>query len=526
MKPYRFASLLFLFLNLVYFNSNAQAPVWKTAIGAPILDSTTFTFFNDLQTDPEGNVYIFSYLTGISKYSPQGTQLWSKNIPAQSFSKDAAGNTYLTGILSKDLVINNFTLTCDSFEVGVFIVKLDPAGNAVWAEKSQPKFRFGLNDGPSLSALKISTDSAGNSLIAGYTYGGVTFGSLTFAPSATNHATHFIVKYDPLGNPEWIHENQYPYPNGMALGPQNSYYIIGGKKLLKVSESGLLLWQKEFTVPSNSGNAQYNYLAVDKQGNCFVSGTTESAISVDSLTLKNSGTRNNFLVKYSDSGKLRWAKINQHLSDSSSSYGGALDVKSGQVYVTGTFYGTTTFDKRLPDLRTTLQMPQVFVAKISADNGMPYWMKQTTNANYAQGNALACLPNGEAFIAGFYHPAGCTFDNITLLNTPNSRENFFVAKLSASTALPLEPATDSEPETPIGCRFCPNPASSKVTINMPEFGTGDAIVYNTAGQKIYTGSLSEQGQLVIKVTDLAAGMYLVKLDLEGRTETQKLIVTH
>src|SRR5688572_15497741 len=196
MKAYRFCCLLFLFLNLVYFNSKAQVPVWKTAVAPPILDSTTFTFFNDLQTDPEGNVYISSYLTRISKYSPQGTQLWSKNIPAESFSKDAAGYIYLTGILSKDLVINNFTLTCDSFAVAVFIIKLDPAGNAVWAEKSQPKFRFAPNDGASLAALKISTDSAGNSLIAGYSYGGVTFGPITFAPSATNHATHFIVKYD------------------------------------------------------------------------------------------------------------------------------------------------------------------------------------------------------------------------------------------------------------------------------------------------------------------------------------------
>ena len=171
-------------------------------------------------------------------------------------------------------------------------------------------------------------------------------------------------------------------------------------------------------------------------------------------------------------------------------------------------------------------MPQVFVAKFSTDNGMPYWMKQTTNANYAQGIALASLPNGEAYIAGFYHPAGCTFDNITLQNTPNSKENFFVAKLSASTALPLEPTTDNKPETLIGCRFCPNPSNSIVTINMPEFGNGSANIYNTAGQKIYTGKVSEKGQLAIKVTDLAAGMYLVKLNHEGKTETQKLIVTH
>src|SRR5690242_765990 len=103
MKPYRFCLLLLLFLHLVCFNSKAQAPVWEKAVGARILDSTTFTYNNELQTDPQGNVYVFSYMTGISKYSPLGTRLWSKNIPAASFSKDAAGNCYLTGVLTKDL---------------------------------------------------------------------------------------------------------------------------------------------------------------------------------------------------------------------------------------------------------------------------------------------------------------------------------------------------------------------------------------------------------------------------------------
>ena len=58
------------------------------------------------------------------------------------------------------------------------------------------------------------------------------------------------------------------------------------------------------------------------------------------------------------------------------------------------------------------------------------------------------------------------------------------------------------------------------------FENGNATIYNTAGQKIYTGRFSEKGKLIVTVKEWAAGMYMCKLQGNGKQIIKKLIVAH
>jgi hypothetical protein len=79
-------------------------------------------------------------------------------------------------------------------------------------------------------------------------------------------------------------------------------------------------------------------VAIDPQGNIFVVGTYSQPLTIEGQTISPVGDTDIYLLSFTRSGKLRWAKtIGADSGDGASSV--ATDV-SGNVYVTGYFSGT------------------------------------------------------------------------------------------------------------------------------------------------------------------------------------------
>src|SRR5262249_27041849 len=102
----------------------------------------------------------------------------------------------------------------------VFVAKLDPSGNVLWARSASGNTTSGM--------YGMATDASGNTYVGGYFDGGsINFGTYTLFNSATWHS--FLVKYDASGTVVWAKDaggngNQV---QAIAVDASNRVFICG-----------------------------------------------------------------------------------------------------------------------------------------------------------------------------------------------------------------------------------------------------------------------------------------------------------
>jgi hypothetical protein len=94
----------------------------------------------------------------------------------------------------------------------------------------------------------------------------------------------------------------------------------------------------------------------------------------------------------------------------------------------------------------------------------------------------------------------------------------FIAKLAAS------PLGMSEKTSFINFQLYPNPATYEFSVSSRNGKNTTLKIFNLTGQQVYQAAF--QTETKVNVAGFPAGMYLVKITSEGKTETQKLTVTH
>jgi DNA-binding beta-propeller fold protein YncE len=356
----------------------------------------------------------------IVKYDPNGQPLWATSAGGEdddegrSIAVDAKGNVYVTGYFkSANLTFGSITLkNADKGggEEDIFIAKYDPKGQLLWA-KSAGGRREERGEG-------IAVDPNGNVYVAGYFRSdALSFGSVTLEKDFFAIENIFIVKYDPKGQ---------------------------------------LLWAKSAD-GKWSGNSGTNIIAVDPNGNVYVTGYFESStLSFDSITLKNEGEeRDLFVVKYSPNGQVLWAKSIGG-KDYESGIGIAVDAR-GNAYVMGHFcsdrltIGSTTLRRaantsiiRKGDMPGELSMRvgdiriwrktwdqvicegDIFIVKYTP-NGQVLWAKSASRKGTKSGTGLAVDPSGNVYVTGWFESDELILDTIRLEN--RGLNSMFVGKL-------------------------------------------------------------------------------------------------
>ncbi len=179
--------------------------------------------------DPSGNVYLTGLFTGtvdfdpgpantnlssngatdvfIQKFDAFGTFLWAKSFGGfgvergYSVSTDGFGNVYTTGFYIATVDFNpgpgTFLLTGIGGANALFVEKLDPSGNFIWANTVK-----GSND---IEGNSLQADAAGNVCLTGRFWGTVDFdsGPSIFNLTASSGSDIFIYKIDANGDFLW-----------------------------------------------------------------------------------------------------------------------------------------------------------------------------------------------------------------------------------------------------------------------------------------------------------------------------------
>src|SRR5688500_14912235 len=168
---------------------------------------------------------------------------------------DASGNSYVTGIFRGVASFGSIDLT-SSGVADIFIAKYDASGNMLWAKQA---------GGKDIDASKnIAVDSGGNSYITGEFLGSATFGGITLTSNGNYDA--FIAKYDASGN---------------------------------------VLWAKQ---SGGTGLEVGRGIAVDGNGNSYMTGYFNGSAIFDSATLTSAGSYDVFIAKYDATGNFQWAE--------------------------------------------------------------------------------------------------------------------------------------------------------------------------------------------------------------------------
>jgi hypothetical protein len=324
---------------------------WAVSFGG-----TTDDIAFDVAVDVSGNVFCTGEFRGTVNFNPNGT---------------AANLTAFTGF-------------------NAFVIKFSSTGEFQWAKK------FGGISSGYESGRTISVDNAGNVMSSGMFYGTVDFdpGAGVADLSFGGYYGVYISKLNSNGDYVWIKgfNGSYITPNEMEVDGDGNLYCVGyfystadfdpgasaytlvgqyyDTYITKLNSQGNFVWAKQFATTYNCTTSQ---IAIDEQGNVYAAGgfdgTTDfnpDLVATETIT-NTTYTYRAFLVKLNSSGLFQWVK--QLSPNSTSRAFGVKKDNSGNLYVAGTFKGTSDFNPdalgEYPMSSVTLYYEDVFITKLT-----------------------------------------------------------------------------------------------------------------------------------------------------------------
>lgn len=374
---------------LVKYDANGVIQWAKTTSGG-----TNINFFSSVAVDSAGNVFAagvqsvtLTYTYGsqtatgacntgynavIVKYDSAGNALWARSsgtagVPStapgalgfSAVATDSAGNAYAVGGFGTGTYVFGGQSTTSPSSVGgnAFIVKYDAAGNVIWARST------GAATGAS-GFNAVATDNLGYVYAAGRQNGNGsnTYDTQTAAASYAGGSNALLVKYDSLGNVQWVKStfagsdastfygvttdgdrNIYAagFQTGTGIFDYSGANVNGTNPganalLVKYNSLGQAQWAKStYTAP---GPSLFNAVSTDQFGYVYAAGVQSGngtyAYDAQTATGNYAGGNNVLLVKYTQSGSAGWARTTD-AGLNVSQFSGITADTSGRLYAVG-----------------------------------------------------------------------------------------------------------------------------------------------------------------------------------------------
>ncbi|WP_046247224.1 T9SS type A sorting domain-containing protein [Hymenobacter terrenus] len=393
--------------------------------------------------------------------------------------------------------------------------------------------------GEQAQALAVSADASGNSYIAGYFSGTLSFGAQRLTTSGQSDV--FLAKYDPAGHLLWVKAlggSGQDMASDIAVDAQGNSYLTGSFEseivvgnttlvsngsqdifIAKYNAAGVVEWIK---ATGGTGRDRGQGITLDKDGQVVVTGSFEAYALFDAIPLSLVDNQGLFLAKYNGAGEVQWAQLAGGIGAESQAV--TTDSK-GDILVTGSFVNTASFG---PFHLTAQASKDVFITKYS-QAGQALWAQQasgelSSKAIYTVGTQLYVLGSfmgSAAFTNVVLNPLRGESANIFLANyLPEGKLNW--AKRLLDAPLAGSPLAGREKYSLMAS---PNPATVASTIRFSVKTTEQVTleIYNSNGHKIanlYNG-IAQAGQVIevpLNATQLKEGNYIVRLTTQRNTE--------
>lgn len=530
---------------------SAQMPEWLWAHGAGAahtdvgqaitVDSEGFIYstgrFSDtVSFGPLSLTSIGSEDIYVAKHDSNGNWLWAQRAGGvygdvgQDIAVDSEGNVYITGYFAQTADFGSTNLVCSN-RTEIFVAKLDPEGNWLWARQA---------DGPyENSSFGIALDAMANVYITGYFASTTAFGTIDLV--STGVSDIFVAKLDTGGNWLWVRQAggiTRDLARDIAVDSLGKIYVTGyffntcnfGSLSLTgagyedifvacMDSSANWLWASSAGGSSSEGG---NGIAIDSSGSILLVGSTYGAASFGSINLPGLGSIDAFVAKLDNAGNWLWAVQS----------GGALEEYAqsvvidtdGNCYVAGVFNGAVSFGS------TSLinnGQDDIFVAKLDAD-GNWLWADRAGGELNDGVSGLAVDGFANLYLSGWYT------GNIAF--GPHSLSGFgsrdiFIAKLGSEVH--NEDALFSPSLSRASINAYPNPFNDTTSLSLAsvddkplQLSAASLIIYDVKGRRIRTLHTPEPNNAEFQVTWdgrddsgrlCSSGVYLAKLYANGQS---------
>ncbi|MBN4072809.1 SBBP repeat-containing protein [Crocinitomix catalasitica] len=370
---------------------------WAIAVDVSGNVHTTGYFTGTVDFDPGAGTFNLS-ATGsadifVQKLDASGNFLWAQKMGSlvsdagYGIAIDGSGNVYTTGYfwgtVDFDPGAGTFNLTSAGGN-DVFVQKLDPTGNFVWAKSMGSSSTSDMGH-------SITIDATNNVYTAGHFQGTADFdpGAGVFNLTADASFDVFVQKLDGSGN---------------------------------------FIWAKSM----GGGFSEIAYsIAVDGSGNCHVTGYFQGTADFDpgagTFNLTSLGSNDIFVQKMDASGNFVWAK---RMGSTANDYGYSITIDGfGNVYTIGYFQGTTDFDPAAGTFNLTSAGGfEVFIQKLDPAGAFT-WAERVGSVANDNGNSITVDASGNIYTTGYFEGTvdfdpGAGIFNLTSFGT----EDIFVSK--------------------------------------------------------------------------------------------------
>ena len=264
-------------------------------------------------------------------------------------------------------------------------------------------------------AHDVATDSEGNILVTGNFQGATDFdpgSGQTIRTSNDNSRDMFLAKYDPQGGLIWVNTfgstSSSDSSQALAVDNAGNVYVTGSFRgtvnfggTTRTAVRNGDIFAAKYTASGNlsyvftAGGTSTDYgrgIAVDSNGNAYVSGNFDDSITIGGQTL-NAAFTDAYLLKLNTNGSVSWVR---HFGGSHNDW--AFDVavdNENNVYTTGYFASTADFNKTGSAVNRNASGDDAFVTKHS-NNGVLQWVKNFGD----QARAIEANSDGNVVVAG------------------------------------------------------------------------------------------------------------------------------
>jgi outer membrane protein assembly factor BamB len=357
----------------------------------------------------------------VAAYDFTQITLFPTNSSAGVVARNAPNQTVVAGTFSGAGAFgtNHFASIGDA---DVFIAALDSDGQVIWAQQ------VGGAEGETVTKVAIARD--GTIFLCGTFLGAANFGTNILTALDTNgYPDLYVARLSSAGEFLWVRNVPTSGSGtecGLALFDTNRVWIT--------SDSSFKLFIRGYDFDGNVVNdlrptpseSRGKALAIDTNGNLYVTGHFVSSLDFGSTNFTGSGAGNAFVAKFTPAGALLWAAVYSPVNRSLG-YDIAL-TPSGDVVNVGhtdaTYLGAPA--------------PTLYVWKLSA-NGEEIWLRQQgERRSVYTANAVAIDVQGNIYTWGKKSDAFSAFDprNGPMLTawTPNGTEAVFLRVIGSKSS--------------------------------------------------------------------------------------------
>ncbi len=518
---------LFIVSQISFAFAFAQTPEWITAISAGgedadeglamVTDESGYTYVTGhfYQTATFGSITLNSSLYRelfVAKADQDGNWMWAVCAGGMNHSQGSAivmaPDTYLyiTGTLNGTGNFGGHAFTSNAYSEDIFVAKISPSGIWQWARGA---------GGPGIDhGNGITVDAAGNPYVTGQFAGTATFGGVERSSSGPTDI--LVLKYDTDGNLLWSAQGGGEVNddgNAVAVNSNGDCYVTGyfqgtawfGSQGL-ISSGGADVFVASITpdgtwnMARRGGGAdtdEATAIDVDAAGNGYITGRSSGGAIFGGENYISGPYNHPFVAKIKPDGTFLW--VQELLGDC---YGCGHDITVGtdsKLRITGSYSGSAVMGPTSLTNENELGSETGFVAGLDRD-GNWIWARQISGRCEAYG--LATDPDANTWITGLFYDTA-VFDSKSI--TSAGSRDIYLARLGQ--AGPLTPGFTADTlsgEAPLTVRFTDlslgNPISWEW--DFQNDGTIDSYVQNP----VWT--YSEPGLQTVKLT-ISDGEYTV-----------------